>query len=170
MILPDGTEIAQDYDGGAGRRSDAAALYCNPDYVVVDEFGELPKDERGNPVEIYPGRSKTIQADLDSTDINKIVERFAKQGIVPLANREGAYLDVTEVPDYRGAAEQVRLANEYFERLPASSRAIFHNSPAEFMDAVKDDSRIDDLLKAGVLVEDDIVEVVPPVVPPVVVP
>lgn len=177
MQLPDGTIIAQDYDGLAGVRSDAAALACDPDKVLYEltEDGDevLPRDERGQPVEIYPGRSKTVQADKDSTDINLIVARFEKQGIAPLVNREGAYLDVSEVPDFRGALEQVRIAREYFDLLPAKSRAIFRNDPAEFMDAVKDDVRLEDLIKAGVVKESEVIDttpVVPPVVPAPVVP
>lgn len=159
-LLERGIVVRQDYDGLAGD----GKLYCDPEKVLMivnsDGVEELPKDENGNPVEIYPGRSKTVQSDADSTDINKIVARFARDGILPIGqSREGLFIDVTRVPDFRGALEQVRHASEYFQTLPAESRAIFRNDPAEFMDAIKDNSRLEDLIKAGVVSEDEVVNV-----------
>lgn len=156
--------IAHDYDGKEGERSDAAALFCDPDQVLyeVNEDGEevLPRNEKGEPQTIYPGRSKTIQSEAAATDINAIVKRMEVQGVAPAINRrEGAYLDCSRVPDFRGALEQVRHASEYFQTLPGATRALFHNNIAEFLDAVKDNSRLDDLIKAGIVNEDEVVNV-----------
>lgn len=112
----------------------------------ISEFAESPVDKE----------SKTRQADLEASDINKIVKRFERDGILPLAQREGAYLDVSEVPDYRAALEQVRKADEYFSMLPADSRAMFENDPAQFLDVVNDPTQLSLLVKAGVVPEGEV--------------
>lgn len=113
-------------------------------YASVDEFSE----------------SMTRQSDADAADINKIVSRFERSGVMPLTAREGRFLDVSEVGDYRSALEQVRRANEYFETLPASSRAMFGNDPAVFLDKVNDPAALQLLVDAGVVPKDEVKPVV----------
>lgn len=143
--------------------SDKAALFCDP---LTDE-----------------GRSQTRQSEADAADINTIVARFEKSGILPMTKREGEYLDVSMVPDYRTALEQVAMADEYFSSLPASSRAMFENNPAAFLDKLNDPDALQLLVDAGVIpkgevkvreekgearVREDVeVKVVPKVVPEV---
>lgn len=132
-----------------------------PDRMVLAADDDLDGETRKYAESDVAGESKTRQADLDASDINKIVKRFERDGIVPLSNREGLYLDVSEVPDYREAIEQVRRADEYFMSLPASSRAMFNNDPAEFLDKVNDPTQLDLLVEAGVIPKDEVKPVVP---------
>lgn len=106
-----------------------------------------PKDERSV--------SMTRQSELDSTDINKIVARFDRAGL-PLPTGESRFLDVSEVPDFRSALEQVQRANEYFMTLPAKSRALFENDPAIFLDRVSDPAQLALLVEAGVVPKDEV--------------
>lgn len=128
-----------------------------PDRVVLaaddDMDGEIPRYAESS----VAGESKTRQADLDSADINKIVKRFERDGIVPLNERSGLYLDVSEVGDYRSALELVRKADEYFAQLPAESRAMFGNDPAQFLDVVNDPTQLELLVKAGVVPKDEVI-------------
>lgn len=133
-----------------------------PERVVFsagDSSRELVKEFAESSV---AGESKTRQADLDASDINKIVKRFERDGIMPMGSREGVYLDVSEVGDYRSALEQVRRADEYFSELPAGSRAMFDNDPAKFLDVVNDPDQLDLLVKAGVIPKDEVKPVVSP--------
>ncbi len=93
----------------------------------------------------------TRQSEADQADINKILERFAKSGIVPIVERPGEFLDVSEIGDFRQALEQVSIAREYFGRLPADVRLRFDNDPAALLDAVNDAARHDELVKLGIL-------------------
>lgn len=129
------------------------ALSAGDDSEFVKEFSESS----------VAGESKTRQADLDSSDINKIVKRFERDGVMPLTGREGIYMDVSEIGDYRSALEQVRKAEEYFETLPAESRAMFSNDPAEFLDKVNDPSQLELLVKAGVVPAGEVRVPEPPV-------
>lgn len=124
-----------------------------PKRVVFSAGDEYDKSYSESSVE---GESKTRQADLDSSDINKIVKRFERDGVMPMGSREGVYLDVSEVGDYRSALEQVKRADEYFSQLPADSRKMFNNDPAEFLDRVNDPSQLELLIKAGVIPKDEV--------------
>lgn len=129
--------------------------------VRRDHWDFAPQvDELSGTVNNEP--SKTRQSELDAADINKILKRFEKSGILPMTNREGAYLDVSEVGDYRSALEQVRKADEYFAGLPADSRAIFENDPAVFLDAVNDPTQLHKLVDAGVVPKDEVKAETPP--------
>lgn len=85
------------------------------------------------------GRSRTKQAMKDETDINRIVDRFARTGLVThLAKGSPQYLDVAEVGDYRTAIQRVRDTEVFFEGLPAKIRSGFGNDPAMFLDFMCD--------------------------------
>lgn len=112
--------------------------------------------------------SLTRQSEKDQADINVILRRAEKQGIMPLMRREGEYLDLSSVPDYREALDQVRVADEYFMSLPADSRAKFGNDAAAFLDAVNDPAQLQGLIDDGILPKGEVVPApVAPVVPPV---
>lgn len=117
-------------DGLQKKFSDESGLFCDPD--------------------TDGGRSMTRQSEADATDINKIVARFEKAGL-PLPTGEGRFFDVSEVPDYRSAVEQVARAREYFDSLSATSRALFDNDPALFLDRVNDPTQLALLVEAGVI-------------------
>jgi len=96
--------------------------------------------------------SKTRQSEKQSCDINFIVRQYRKTGqIAHMKLGIPQYADVSEVGDFRGAMERVRTATEYFEHLPAKVRDHFGNSPAAFLDAATDPSRIPELEKLGLV-------------------
>jgi hypothetical protein len=97
---------------------------------------------------------KTRQSEADQADINKIIKRLDRDGILPLSaftQREGAFLDVSEVPDFASAMQQVDKARDYFMSLPATSRAMFDNDPAKLLDAVRREDSLQLLVDAGVI-------------------
>lgn len=82
--------------------------------------------------------SLTRQSEADAADINKIMARYEKTGVLPVSQREALFIDVSEMGDYRSAVEQVELVNEYFRQLPAKVRAEFDNEPARLLDFMSD--------------------------------
>lgn len=128
-------------DGRQKEFSDQTGLFCDPD-----------SEE---------GASKTRQSELESTDINKIVDRFARAGL-PLPTGEGRFLDLSEVPDFRDALHQVARANEYFMTLDAKARALFENDPAKFLDVVNDPAQLSLLVEAGVIPKGEVKRVEDP--------
>lgn len=77
------------------------------------------------------------QSEKDAADVNKIVARFEKTGLLPQVDVIGEYLDVSEVGDYREALDRVERANRVFMQMPAKARARFDNDPARFVDEVQ---------------------------------
>ena len=83
----------------------------------------------------FTGESKTQQQFKDETNINNIMARYEKTGLIEhLNNRAPNYGDFTEVDDYQSAVNKIMLADEYFAELPAKIRAQFNNNPAEFLE------------------------------------
>lgn len=99
----------------------------------------------------------TRDSEKDQADINKIMKRAEQQGIIPLSAREGQFLDLSQVGDFREAREAVRLANEYFMSLPAESRAVFDNDAAKLLDAVNDPAQLQLLEEAGIVPKAEVV-------------
>lgn len=136
--LKDGREV----EIGEGRREFATGTVCT--------------EEEG----------KTRQSELESTDVNKIIERMLAgqlpRPVVDPATLDALYIDVSDIPDYRTAFEQVDRARETFDKLSAEQRLVFENSPIKLLDAIDRQDRV--LLEKANLVEK--APVVPPVTPP----
>ena len=100
-------------------------------------------------------KGKTRQSEKDSCDVNKIMERYEKTGIIPSAQEDMFYADVSQVGDYRDALERVEMANEYFMRLPARIREKFDNEPAAFLDFCSDPANKGELQELGLIERDE---------------
>ncbi len=87
--------------------------------------------------------------------------KYQKTGILPIANRETFFADVTQVTDYRGALENVRIAQEAFRQLPAPIRTRFDNDPAIFLDFTADPENRDEMIQMGLIEKPE--ETPPPV-------
>lgn len=93
--------------------------------------------------------SLTQQSDRDETDINIIMERYSKTGMLPQLNMEAMTGDFSEAVDFRTAQEQILAAREAFLEVPAKLRARFHNDPQEFIDFATDPENLPELRKLG---------------------
>lgn len=98
--------------------------------------------------------SLTRQEFKDEADLGKTIKRFAKtpEGRRAIMNAQvapGRYEDVSSVPDYRTALEQVELANRRFMALPALVRKRFDNDAALFLDFCSDPRNLPELRKLG---------------------
>lgn len=100
-------------------------------------------------VECGPGRAR--QSMKDECDINNIVARYARTGMVShMARGAPVYVDVSELGDYREVVDRIARAERVFAALPAKVRAAFDNSAPAFMDACLDPSQADRLVELGV--------------------
>lgn len=78
------------------------------------------------------------ESEKDATDVNKIMERYKKTGIIPMSGQEMFFADVSSVASYQEIMDRVAAGNQAFERLPAEVRARYQNDPAVFLDALQD--------------------------------
>lgn len=79
--------------------------------------------------------SLTRQEFAEECDINTIMERYEASGAITHVNTSNpVYMDVTELPDLRGAMDAMREASLAFYSLPAKVRREFDNDPQAFVD------------------------------------
>jgi len=100
-------------------------------------------------VAIATGDGLTEQNHKDETDINQIVRKYNKTGLIDHLNQfEKQYGDMTGY-DYQDAMNTVAAANTMFEGLPSAIRNKFDNDPAKFINFVDDEANADKLVEMG---------------------
>ena len=100
-------------------------------------------------VAIATGDGLTEQNHKDETDINKIVRKYNKTGLIDHLNQfEKQYGDMTGY-DYQDAMNTVAAANTMFEGLPSAIRNKFDNDPSKFINFVDDEANADKLVEMG---------------------
>lgn len=97
-------------------------------------------------------KSKTKQSFKDETDINLILEKYVKTGLI---NHEpsnpGQYGDFSNVVDYQSACNAVLEVERNFMQLPAQARARFQNDPGQFLEFIQDPKNLEEAQKLGLV-------------------
>ena len=92
-----------------------------------------PRERQNAPV---AGISITEQHHKKSCDINSIVAKYQKTGLVDHINKhEAKYGDVSGY-DYKTAQDLVAEQKTIFYELPSQVRAEFDNDPANYLDLI----------------------------------
>lgn len=83
----------------------------------------------------FKGPSKTRQEFAAECDINTIMKRFGKTGVIThYSARQPQYMDLGDgVPDMMQAMNTFIVAEQAFMRLPAAVRKEFDNDPSAFV-------------------------------------
>lgn len=97
---------------------------------------------------IFCEEGLTKQAHKAECDINNIMNRYHKSGILP-NTRKGIYGDFSSVEDYQRACDTVIQANEQFNGLNAKIRQRFSNNPAAFLDFCNNPDNIEEMITLG---------------------
>ncbi|QCQ85129.1 internal scaffolding protein [Blackfly microvirus SF02] len=94
----------------------------------------------------------TQQHFQDETDINNIMAKFAKTGLVDHVNNiQGAYGDFTTVQDYQLHLDQVMAADAAFMALPSSIRRRFDNDPSHLLAFIADPRNRQEAIDLGLI-------------------
>lgn len=110
------------------------------------------KPVRGRFMTVNNEPSKTKVSEAKRCDINTILERHRKTGMVEHVNRrQGFYGDVSGVSDYLTALNRVKIANEAFNSLSARIRDRFKNDPAELLAFLGDESNREEAIALGII-------------------
>ncbi|WNK14697.1 MAG: internal scaffolding protein [Microvirus sp.] len=97
----------------------------------------------------FPEHGRTKQAFKDECDINNIMQRYQKTGILPeTQQRVAQYLDATGF-DFQASMEQVAAAKTMFEQIPAAIREKFENDPAKFVEFCENPANLPELTEMG---------------------
>lgn len=96
-----------------------------------------------------PGRTK--QSFKDECDINKIMARFVRTGVLDFVSKYSPqYGDVTGA-DFAEAMNIVAQSRSMFAALPASIRSRFDNSPEKFLSFMEDPANAAKARELGLL-------------------
>lgn len=91
----------------------------------------------------------TQQHSKDETDINKIMARYIKTGVIDhVAKYEPQYRDNDDL-DYHQSQNIILKADAMFSELPSSVRKEFQNNPSEFLKAVNSPDATERLVELG---------------------
>jgi len=96
--------------------------------------------------------SLTQQQFAEEADINTIVNRFLKTGVLPTPNTFPQYVDFEGVFDYQSAMNLVRSADESFMRMDAKVRSRFNNSPQEFLEFFANPANSEEAIRLGLAI------------------
>jgi len=96
------------------------------------------------------GPSLAKQSFADECNINNIMAKFQKTGLIEHVKSYGAhYGDLPSALDYHTALNQAIEAKEAFASLPSGIRNQFQNDPAQFLAFVEDPENQEAMIEMG---------------------
>lgn len=96
-------------------------------------------------------KGRTKQSFKAECDINTIISRFLRTGVLDFAQKnQPRYGDCTGV-DYQAALNTVAAAKSLFQELPAALRSRFENEPAKFLEFVQDERNYEEARALGLM-------------------
>lgn len=124
-------------------------------WKYYEEFGESDLQSAAvrmvSRVDWYPeGESMTRQEFAEECDINVLMSRYEKTGMLPVNERAPPmYVDFSAVPDFQTGMQLMIDAEEAFMRLPAKVRKEFDNDPLRFVEYAQDGDNLEKLREWG---------------------
>jgi phage internal scaffolding protein len=126
------------------------------------EFQTAYGPKVSNPLDFKDEPRLTEQSHKQACDINYVIRRHDKTGILTHLNTmEGQYGDVTGL-DFQNALDLVTRSNQMFEGLPSHIRAEFQNNPALFLDYCNNPENLDGMREKGLISQAEYDAVVTP--------
>lgn len=97
----------------------------------------------------------TKQSFKDECDINNIMMKYIRTGLVDHVNRyQGRYGDFSDVPDMLQAFDIIERSEEMFNSLPSDIRKDFNNDVVAFLEFAQDPANTDALKEYGLIPDD----------------
>lgn len=117
----------------------------------------MSKKPERRQVVVKCGKSRTVQDPGELTNINDIIARGRKTGMLvdpsKIGTRQARWGNFTTGGDFEEANFQIAKVNNAFMELPSSLRAEFDNSPGKFLDALVDPEHEERFIEMGILPE-----------------
>jgi len=98
-----------------------------------------------------PGLTMTKQDMQEECDINNILARYQKTGLMTHVKNSGGYQDLPSDVDYQTGLNVIIEAQASFDALPSSTRREFGNDPAAFLAFVEDPKNVARMADMGLL-------------------
>lgn len=95
--------------------------------------------------------TRAQQHHKDECDINEILRRFGKTGVMPVNPSEALYPDFSNAVDYHTALNQIIASESEFDLLPSNIRKHFDNDPAKLVYFMQDKKNYDEAVSLGLI-------------------
>lgn len=122
-------------------------------YPIRENRKPRTKKERAKNQIVFADKGRTKQDQTDSCDINKIMDRYTKTGLIPHGNpftpEQGYAPDI----DFHEAQNIIAHGKEIFAELDSKTRKRFDNDPGKYLDYIQDPDNQDELVKMGLATE-----------------
>lgn len=134
-------------------------------YVIEEEPGEFKLEfptrynayKRDKPrVEFPPGEGRAVQDAIDECDINVIMKKYIKTGVLPPGVGIARYGDFSSAEDFLDAQNTIIQAKQQFDALPSAVRARFQNSPTALLAFLGDRKNLEEARSLGLLKEEPV--------------
>ena len=97
------------------------------------------------------GEGRTKQSEKDATDINLLMAKYIKTGVIDHVNRHSGHYGFADSVTYHDAMNTVLLAQEMFMDLPSAVRNRFEGDPGRFLDFVSDEANRAEMAEMGLI-------------------
>ncbi len=116
-------------------------------------------EQRGRVSLAFNEPSLTEQHHKDECNINVILSRYDKTGLVTHTNSmKGSYEDFSEVSSYQESMNMVIRAQDDFMNMPSHIRKRFGNDPGTFMEFVSNPKNKEELENMGLANKQEIIQ------------
>lgn len=95
--------------------------------------------------------SRTKQSQAEESEINNIMARYEKTGIIEHVKDYAGYADMPGGLDYHTAMQLTIEAQIAFDNLPAKTRKEFDNDPFKFLEFVEDPDNVERMAELGLI-------------------
>lgn len=110
---------------------------------------DRPEDYEKPTIDCGPGLTK--QSHKNDSDINLIMSKYKKTGVINFVNnRQAEYMEVPDT-DFQTAMNTITEANQMFAEMPAALRKKFGNDPGNFLSFVHDPKNLDEIYELGLV-------------------
>lgn len=100
----------------------------------------------------FPGKGRVKQQFREESDVNVIMARWRKTGILPSGTaKQPMYGDFSNAVDYQSARQAVNDAEDSFMKLPAKIRARFDHDPFKLLEFMNDQANEAEAIELGVI-------------------
>lgn len=96
--------------------------------------------------------TRTEQSHKQECDINYILAKHLKTGVINHQNAYGGQYGDTSAIDYHSAMNTIINADKMFNDLPSGTRTRFQNDPAQFLDFVGDENNLEEMYTMGLAI------------------
>lgn len=111
---------------------------------------KITKTSNGLKVQTINSKPSLTQQHFEpETNINNIMNRYEKTGLLPTSGAPVQYMDVSNIHDYHSSLNFIQSANKSFMSLPALVRKRFNNDPGLLLQFLNDPKNASEAYSLG---------------------